>query len=45
MDCEELIKKYSTDKNVQPKEITEEKIERRLRKLSHMLGKPVESFR
>lgn len=44
LECEELIKKYSAEKNVQPIEITAEKIQRRAKKLSHMLGKPAESL-
>ena len=45
LSCEEVIVKYSTDKNIQPKELSEEKIQRRCLKLSYMLKKPAESFR
>lgn len=44
LECEELIKKYSTEKNVLPKEISQEKLDRRVKKLSHMMGKPAESL-
>lgn len=44
LNFEELVQKYSTDNNVQPTPLSEEKIRNKAAKLAYMLQQPAESF-